>query len=150
MLNGRFLTLRQVLRFYSFDNPGLIHANPQLNPDIHPEMGRLLLNSDGLVEGLPAFPINLTQVQDAEALLFFLHCLTDERVEKQKAPSITHPSFWSTDSMIAILPRKTRSILPKLVQTEPQRLQTNSQVTNNCWGGKFLVVPIDSWPIGSA
>lgn len=95
MHNGRFLTLRQVLAFYSFDNPDLIPAERRLNPDLHPEMGRLDLNSDGLLtgpDGKPGGPLNLPQVHDAEALLFFLHCLTDERVAKEKAP-FDHPSI---------------------------------------------------------
>ncbi len=92
MRNGRFLTLRQVLEFYSFDNPDLIPANVTLNPDLHPEMGRLLFNSDGKVFGLPNLPINLVQIQDAESLLFFLHCLTDNRVRLQAAP-FDHPSI---------------------------------------------------------
>lgn len=89
MHNGRFLTLRQVLDFYEFDNPDLIPAHAVYNPDLHPEMGRLLLNPDGKV-GLDG-NVNLTQVQDAEALLFFLLCLTDERVKLERAP-FDHPS----------------------------------------------------------
>ena len=73
MHNGRFLTLRQVLSFYSFDNPDLVPADVQFNPDLHPEMGRLALNADGLITGFPAAPINVVQIQDAESLLFFLH-----------------------------------------------------------------------------
>ena len=92
MHNGRFLTLRQVLQFYSFDNTRLIPAHVELNPDLHPEMGRLALNSDGLITGLPAAQINLTQIQDSESLLFFLHCLTDERVQFERAP-FDHPSI---------------------------------------------------------
>lgn len=92
MHNGRFLTLRQVLSFYSFDNPDLIPADVQFNPDLHPEMGRLALNSDGLIHGFKDAPINITQIQDAESLLFFLHCLTDPRVETEQAP-FDHPSI---------------------------------------------------------
>lgn len=95
MHNGRFLTLRQVLQFYSFDNTRLVPAHTDLNPDLHPEMGRLAFNSDGLVNnvnGVPGGPLNLTQIQDAESLLFFLHCLTDERVRLEKAP-FDHPSI---------------------------------------------------------
>jgi hypothetical protein len=90
MHNGRFLTLRQVLDFYAFDNPDLIPAHPINNPDLHPEMGRLLLNPDGKVGQAKA--INLVQVQDSEALLFFLLCLTDERVKHERAP-FDHPSL---------------------------------------------------------
>lgn len=95
MHNGRFLTLRQVLAFYSLDNPDLVPAHRRLNPDLHPEMGRLDLNSDGLItgaDGKPGGPLNLPKVHDAEALLFFLHCLTDESVVKEKAP-FDHPSL---------------------------------------------------------
>jgi cytochrome c peroxidase len=94
MHNGRFKTLRQVLDFYSFDNPTLIPAHPTFNPDLHPDMGRLALNDDGLIEGLPG-GIGLdgiVQIQDAESLLFFMHCLTDERVRKESGP-FDHPSI---------------------------------------------------------
>ena len=90
MHNGRFLTLRQVLDFYEFDNPDLIPAHAINNPDLHPEMGRLGLNPDGLILGQGK--VNLVQVQDSEALLFFLLCLTDERVKYEKAP-FDHPSI---------------------------------------------------------
>lgn len=92
MHNGRFLTLRQVLKFYSFDNTNLIPANARLNPDLHPKIGRLLVNADGRIDGLRAVPVNISQVQDAEALLFFLHCLTDNRVRIEAAP-FDHPSI---------------------------------------------------------
>jgi hypothetical protein len=95
MHNGRFLTLRQVLRFYSFDNTGLIPADEVRNPDLHPEMGRLDLNHDGQVEnaaGVPGGIPNLTRVHDAESLLFFMHCLTDPRVERAAAP-FDHPAI---------------------------------------------------------
>lgn len=92
MHNGRFLTLRQVLSFYSFDNPDLIPADVQFNPDLHPEMGRLALNADGLIAGFPGAPINLVQIQDAESLLFFLQCLTDQSVLHEKGP-FDHPSI---------------------------------------------------------
>jgi hypothetical protein len=91
MHNGRFLSLRQVLDFYSFDNPDLIPADPVYNPDLHPDMGRLPLNDDGVIDGGDK-KINLVQVQDAESLLFFLMCLTDQRVEYEKAP-FDHPSI---------------------------------------------------------
>jgi len=90
MHNGRFLTLRQLLDFYEFDNPDLIPAHAINNPDLHPEMGRLGLNPDGLILGQGK--VNLVQVQDSEALLFFLLCLTDERVKYEKAP-FDHPSI---------------------------------------------------------
>lgn len=97
MHNGRFLTLRQVLKFYGFDNLDLIPANVQLNPDLHPEIGRLLVNPDGQVfapDGsiMPAPAIDIARIQDAEALLFFMHCLTDQRVRYEKAP-FDHPSI---------------------------------------------------------
>lgn len=92
MHNGRFLTLRQVLSFYSFDNPDLIPANVQFNPDLHPEMGRLALNADGLITGFAGAPISIVQIQDAESLLFFLQCLTDLRVLHEKGP-FDHPSI---------------------------------------------------------
>ncbi|MFN9625015.1 MAG: cytochrome c peroxidase [Planctomycetota bacterium] len=92
MHNGRFLSLRQVLDFYSFDNPYLIPADPVLNPDLHPDMGRLPLNDDGVIAGAPDGKINLVQVQDSESLLFFLLCLTDQRVQYEKAP-FDHPSI---------------------------------------------------------
>ncbi len=95
MHNGRFLTLRQVLRFYSADFHGLIPADPVRNPDLHPQMGRLDLNHDGRIDapdGTPTGTPNLTQIHDAESLLFFLHCLTDPRVEQESAP-FDHPSL---------------------------------------------------------
>lgn len=94
MHNGRFKTLRQVLDFYSFDNPTLIPAHPTFNPDLHPDMGRLALNDDGLIEGLPdgIGLAGIVQIQDAESLLFFMHCLTDERVRKESGP-FDHPSI---------------------------------------------------------
>ncbi len=95
MHNGRFLTLRQVLDFYSFDNRELIPAHATFNPDLHPEMGRLDLNADGKLtnpDGTATGGLNLSQVHDAEALLFFLHCLTDDRVAKEQAP-FDHPSI---------------------------------------------------------
>jgi hypothetical protein len=95
MHNGRFLTLRQVLRFYSFDNTGLIPADEVRNPDLHPEMGRLDLNHDGQTEnaaGIPGGVPNLTRIHDAESLLFFMHCLTDPRVERETAP-FDHPGI---------------------------------------------------------
>ena len=92
MHNGRFLSLRQVLDFYSFDNPYLIPADPILNPDLHPDMGRLPLNDDGMIAGVADGKINLVQIQDSESLLFFLLCLTDQRVQYEKAP-FDHPSI---------------------------------------------------------
>ena len=91
MHNGRFLTLRQVLDFYQFDNPDLIPAHAVYNPDLHPEMGRLLLNPDGKVGQAADAPVSLLQVQDSESLLFFLLCLTDDRVKFERAP-FDHPS----------------------------------------------------------
>jgi mono/diheme cytochrome c family protein len=52
MHNGRYVSLRQVIEFYSFDNPDLIPADPVSNPDLHPEMGRLPLNHDGRIDRL--------------------------------------------------------------------------------------------------
>ena len=92
MHNGRFLSLRQVLDFYSFDNPDLIPADAIYNPDLHPDMGRLPLNDDGVVDGGDGQKINVVQIQDAESLLFFLLCLTDPRVQFEKAP-FDHPSI---------------------------------------------------------
>lgn len=95
MHNGRFLTLRQVLDFYSSDNRSLIPAHRSLNPDLHPEIGRIDLNPDGrdnLPDGTATGPVNLAQVHDAEALLFFLHCLTDQRVRREQGP-FDHPSL---------------------------------------------------------
>ena len=95
MHNGRFISLRQVLDFYSFDNPDLIPADPIYNPDLHPEMGRLPLNDDGVIGGAGGAgggKINLVQIQDSESLLFFLLCLTDQRVRYERAP-FDHPSI---------------------------------------------------------
>lgn len=94
MHNGRFKTLRQVLDFYSFDNLTLIPAHPTFNPDLHDQMGRLALNDDGLIAGLPGGIglAGIVQIQDAESLLFFLHCLTDERVRTESGP-FDHPSI---------------------------------------------------------
>lgn len=95
MHNGRFLDLRQILSFYSSDSMELIPAEKVKNPGLHPEMGRLDLNEDGQdndVNGKPDGDIDLIEVHDAEALLFFLHCLTDERVALEKAP-FDHPSL---------------------------------------------------------
>jgi cytochrome c peroxidase len=92
MHNGRFVSLRQVLDFYSFDNPDLIPADQIYNPDLHPDMGRLPLNDDGVIAGGDGGKINLVQIQDAESLLFFLLCLTDPRVQYEKAP-FDHPSI---------------------------------------------------------
>ena len=91
MHNGRYVSLRQVIEFYSFDNPDLIPADPVSNPDLHPEMGRLPLNHDGRIDQGDG-KANLVQIQDAESLLFFLLCLTDQRVEYEKAP-FDHPSI---------------------------------------------------------
>lgn len=91
MHNGRHVSLRQVIEFYSFDNPDLIPADPVSNPDLHPEMGRLPLNHDGQIDQGDG-KANLVQIQDAESLLFFLLCLTDQRVEYEKAP-FDHPSI---------------------------------------------------------
>ena len=91
MHNGRYVSLRQVIEFYSFDNPDLIPADPISNPDLHPEMGRLPLNHDGRIDQGDG-KANLVQIQDAESLLFFLLCLTDQRVEYEKAP-FDHPSI---------------------------------------------------------
>jgi hypothetical protein len=55
-------------------------------------MGRLALNADGLIAGFPGAPINVVQIQDAESLLFFLQCLTDQRVLHEQGP-FDHPSI---------------------------------------------------------
>jgi hypothetical protein len=67
-------------------------AHAILNPDLHPDMGRLPLNDDGVIAGAVDGKINLVQVQDSESLLFFLLCLTDQRVQYEKAP-FDHPSI---------------------------------------------------------
>jgi hypothetical protein len=59
---------------------------------LHPDMGRLPLNDDGVIAGAVDGKINLVQVQDSESLLFFLLCLTDQRVQYEKAP-FDHPSI---------------------------------------------------------
>lgn len=73
MHNGRILSLIDVVDFY--DRGGDVAADRELNPDKHPAMVRLDLNED-----------------DKFALVFFLMCLTDDRVREEKGP-FDHPSI---------------------------------------------------------
>jgi len=73
MHNGRLITLRQVIDFY--DKGGDVEFDREKNPDKHPSM----------------VPLGL-ETEDENALLFFLLCLTDERVRLEKAP-FDHPAL---------------------------------------------------------
>ncbi|TWU05688.1 cytochrome c peroxidase [Stieleria varia] len=73
MHNGRLQSLGDVIEFY--DDGGFIEMDRELYPDKHPEMRELHLSNN-----------------DQKALLFFLLCLTDERVRLEQAP-FDHPSL---------------------------------------------------------
>jgi hypothetical protein len=45
-----------------------------------------------MIAGVADGKINLVQIQDSESWLFFLLCLTDQRVQYEKAP-FDHPSI---------------------------------------------------------
>ncbi|WP_152054364.1 cytochrome c peroxidase [Tautonia marina] len=73
MHNGRILTLEDVIDFY--DDGGHFGRSLRENPDKHPEMVDLDMDQ-----------------YDQRALLFFLRCLTDDRVRNEEAP-FDHPSL---------------------------------------------------------
>ena len=73
MHNGRLQTLFDVLEFY--DRGGDLPADFEHNPDKHPAMVKLNLEPG-----------------DKLAIVFFLMCLTDERVKSEKGP-FDHPSI---------------------------------------------------------
>jgi cytochrome c peroxidase len=78
MHNGRFMTLLDVVEFYEhedLDGLRFIPRDPLLNPDKHPEL----------------VPLHF-KPSDKRALVFFLMCLTDERVRREEAP-FDHPSL---------------------------------------------------------
>lgn len=76
MHNGRFMTLLDVVEFYEGDGDrNQVPRDRNLNPDKHPEM-----NGFDLTES------------DKRALVFFLMCLTDDRVRREEGP-FDHPSL---------------------------------------------------------
>lgn len=82
MHNGRLMTLLDVVEFYENEEPAEAgQARPQLprnlaaNPDKHPAIGDVDLNDS-----------------DKRALVFFLLCLTDDRVRREEAP-FDHPEI---------------------------------------------------------
>lgn len=74
MHNGRLMTLTDVVDFYA-DRARQLPPDLETNPDKHPEINGFALNED-----------------DRKALVFFLICLTDERVRREEAP-FDHPSL---------------------------------------------------------
>ncbi len=76
MHNGRLMTLMDVVEFYDDeDQERQLIRDLTANPDKHPEIGDLNLTDD-----------------DKRALVFFLMCLTDDRVRDEQAP-FDHPSI---------------------------------------------------------
>ncbi|WP_337177231.1 cytochrome c peroxidase [Paludisphaera sp.] len=73
MHNGRIQTLFDVMDFY--DRGGDVPPDRERNPDMAPAMARLGLDDE-----------------DKRAVVFFLMCLTDPRVERDRAP-FDHPSL---------------------------------------------------------
>ncbi|MEW4566628.1 cytochrome c peroxidase [Tautonia sp. JC769] len=73
MHNGRIIRLEDVIEFY--DDGGHFGRSLLENPDKHPEMVELDMDRN-----------------DQRALLFFLRCLTDDRVRNETAP-FDHPSL---------------------------------------------------------
>lgn len=73
MHNGQLQSLEEVISFY--ERGGFIQAHVCLNPDKHPLIRKMNLTHD-----------------DQRALLFFLLCLTDERVRRSAAP-FDHPGL---------------------------------------------------------
>ena len=79
MHNGRLMTLMDVVEFYEHErNASPVRFIPRdltLNPDKHPAMKELEMTKD-----------------DKLALVFFLKCLTDDRVKNETGP-FDHPSL---------------------------------------------------------
>ncbi|AGA24479.1 cytochrome-c peroxidase [Singulisphaera acidiphila] len=73
MHNGRLLTLYDVVDFY--DRGGDLLGDQAVNPDKHPAI----------------VDLNMSE-EDKFALVFFLMCLTDERVRREQGP-FDHPSL---------------------------------------------------------
>jgi hypothetical protein len=91
MHNGRLFTLTDVVKFYAERDRQIPHDR-LLNPDKHPEIRGFKLNQD-----------------DQRALVFFLLCLTDERVHHEKGP-FDHPSLIVVNGYNSVSPVQERLI----------------------------------------
>ncbi len=91
MHNGRLMSLFDVVDFYA--EGGDVPFDREHNPDKHPEMVPFNKDGDGdEVEDEENLLKEKFTAEDRRALVFFMHCLTDPRVQYERAP-FDHPSL---------------------------------------------------------